>query len=376
MAIHCKRSGGLTRLLRRPAKTARGRGAAPSLPAPAATLDARRQIRDALGGSGRAGLRVSRPGDAAEREAGRSAEAVLRMPDPVGPDARRRDGAEAPVARSAHLGLPGSGRALSRSERAFFEPRFGRYLGGVRVHDDAASAARADQLHARAFTVGNDIGFARGEYAAGTHAGRQLMAHELAHVVQQGRSPAPTAQVFRQPKPRANWVLRRPPDIRQSGLTCWAAALASWLLIKGIVQTGFDSDFLIRHYRGTDCTDASDALIGDSNADVEAVFAEWRVLLDLDTTIRPNDFSPEMAKRLIERHGHFLLILHTNILHAMVVYGVEVNPDNPADFSLLVMDPLVGYRTVTPWNVEQDMSIGVGMERGAGPAPCRSRPRR
>ena len=38
MAIHCKRSGGLTRLLRRPAKTARGRGAAPSLPAPAANF--------------------------------------------------------------------------------------------------------------------------------------------------------------------------------------------------------------------------------------------------------------------------------------------------------------------------------------------------
>ena len=262
---------------------------------------------------------------------------------------------------------------MSDSERGFFEPRFGHDFGRVRVHHDAEASEQAENLNARAFTFGNHIAFARGEYAPGTDAGRRLMAHELAHVVQQGT--APSVQAFREPKKRTNWVLKQPPDIRQSGLTCWAAAMASWLLVKGIVQTGFGSEFLIKHYRGTECTDASDALVGNSNEDIEAVFAEWRILLDIDTTIAPADFTLAMAKRLIEDHGHFVLILHTDILHAMVVYGVDVNPDNPADFSLLVMDPLSGYRLVTPWGVEHQMSIGVGMEKSAGPAPCSRRRR-
>jgi hypothetical protein len=48
--------------------------------------------------------------------------------------------------------------------------------------------------------------------------------------------------------------------IRQSGLTCWAAAMASWLLVKDI-SNRIRLRFLIRHYRGTECTDASDALV-------------------------------------------------------------------------------------------------------------------
>lgn len=78
-----------------------------------------------------------------------------------------------------------SGGRLPEVERSFFEVRLGSDLGRVRLHHDEEAARRADVLSARAFTVGADIHLGRGEYAPETDAGRQLLAHELAHVVQQ-----------------------------------------------------------------------------------------------------------------------------------------------------------------------------------------------
>jgi hypothetical protein len=75
----------------------------------------------------------------------------------------------------------GTGRALARSERAFFEPRFRRDLSKVRVHDSPGGDRAARAIDARAFTIGENIAFAKGERKKG---GAALMAHELAHVVQ------------------------------------------------------------------------------------------------------------------------------------------------------------------------------------------------
>ena len=66
------------------------------------------------------------------------------------------------------------------------EPRFGRSFSSVRVHDGEDSAQIAASLQARAFTVGNDVFFGRGEFRPGNAAGRHLLAHELVHTVQQG----------------------------------------------------------------------------------------------------------------------------------------------------------------------------------------------
>jgi hypothetical protein len=56
----------------------------------------------------------------------------------------------------------------------------------VRVHSSAAAEQSAREVNALAYTVGRDIVFGPGQFAPGTHAGRRLLAHELAHVVQQG----------------------------------------------------------------------------------------------------------------------------------------------------------------------------------------------
>jgi len=65
------------------------------------------------------------------------------------------------------------------------ESAFGHDFSRVRVHTDARAAALSANLNARAFTVGSDIAFATGEYRPGNIVGEALIAHELAHVVQQ-----------------------------------------------------------------------------------------------------------------------------------------------------------------------------------------------
>ncbi|WP_260582168.1 DUF4157 domain-containing protein [Sphingopyxis sp. PET50] len=157
-------------------------------------------------------LIVGAANDPAEQAADRAADQVMRMGDGAAPVSVaaatggqiqrkcaaceeetpiRREasggaggGAASGAARSA-IGSLGSGAPLSASERSFFEPRFGRDLSEVRIHDGPAADSASQSIAARAFTLGSDIAFARGEYRPGTGEGRQLIAHELAHVMQQ-----------------------------------------------------------------------------------------------------------------------------------------------------------------------------------------------
>ena len=82
----------------------------------------------------------------------------------------------------------GISRKLPESTRSFFENRFGHDFSRVRIHTDAKAAESAQSINARAYTVGNDLVFNRGQYAPDTSAGRMLLGHELTHVVQQNKS--------------------------------------------------------------------------------------------------------------------------------------------------------------------------------------------
>jgi hypothetical protein len=86
--------------------------------------------------------------------------------------------------------LRSPGQPLDQLTRAFFESRFGHDFGGVRIHHDARAAASARAVNANAYTIGNHIAFAGGHYAPATGAGRSLLAHELAHTVQQSGGAA------------------------------------------------------------------------------------------------------------------------------------------------------------------------------------------
>jgi hypothetical protein len=85
-----------------------------------------------------------------------------------------------------HDVLRSPGEPLDDATRAFMEPRFGRDFGDVRVHTGATASKSARAIGAAAYTVDRNIVFAPGYYAPATVAGRRLIAHELAHTVQQG----------------------------------------------------------------------------------------------------------------------------------------------------------------------------------------------
>lgn len=154
-------------------------------------------------------LVVSRPTDPSEREARRVAERVMRTEGPAerisdpGDDERSVNGRDArtlpvPITRSAtaaavtavpestvEVGFEGGGEPLPRTTRSGFEARFGTDLSGVRVHTGPAASEAAGAISAEAFTLGTDIAFAGGNYDPTSREGRELLAHELVHVVQQ-----------------------------------------------------------------------------------------------------------------------------------------------------------------------------------------------
>jgi hypothetical protein len=84
----------------------------------------------------------------------------------------------------------GTGRPLDGATNAHMSQAFGADFGSVRVHTDAQAGALSRSLSAKAFTLGNDIFFNQDAYHPGNSGGRQLLAHELAHVVQQGGAAA------------------------------------------------------------------------------------------------------------------------------------------------------------------------------------------
>ena len=167
-------------------------------------------------------LAVGRVDDPLEREADGIADRIMRMPDPVAitpcgdatvqpkceackegksevcengrgcsqelaragaRDAVVFDATAAP--RNVQEVISTPGRALESSTRAFFEPRFGYDFSSVRVHTDSVAAESALSVGALAYTVGKDIVLGDNRYSQHAGSGGRLLAHELAHTIQQ-----------------------------------------------------------------------------------------------------------------------------------------------------------------------------------------------
>ena len=161
-------------------------------------------------------LAISDVGNPAETQADRIADQVMQPKADAWPGSATRSGSEprqdgrikrSPIAAAtaefpqSASGVPdgfigglGPGQPMDPVTRMFFEPRFGRDLGDVRLHTGAAAAQAASAVHAKAFTVGPDIAFAADYGGAHTDGGKRLLAHEIAHVVQQGNRWTPGTQ--------------------------------------------------------------------------------------------------------------------------------------------------------------------------------------
>jgi hypothetical protein len=96
-----------------------------------------------------------------------------------------------------HDVLRSPGKPLDGATRAYMEPRFGHSFADVRVHADGRAAESAAAVQANAYAVGRNVVFGAGKYAPASSDGRRLIAHELAHVVQQSAagSAAPMASL-------------------------------------------------------------------------------------------------------------------------------------------------------------------------------------
>ena len=158
-------------------------------------------------------LTVGQADDPYEREADRIADQVMRMPAPpsdgdglsitsvTAHQAQRQcaeceEEEEEGTLQRKERGAPSSGtappivdQALSFAgsaarcgDAAYFEPRFGYDFSGVRIHTGGDAVSATHVVRARAFTVGDQIAFAAGQYTPHSETGRRLLAHELAHV--------------------------------------------------------------------------------------------------------------------------------------------------------------------------------------------------
>ena len=156
-------------------------------------------------------LAISQPGNVYEQEADRIAERVMRMPAPViqrtcsacatGDSTCSKCETEKQelVQRKTEqvsdssgsipddfLQSLGPGQPLDSATRAFFEPRFGADLSGVRLHTGGEAVQLNRAINAQAFTQGRDIYLGEGKDDLESSAGKQLLAHELTHTIQQG----------------------------------------------------------------------------------------------------------------------------------------------------------------------------------------------
>jgi len=109
---------------------------------------------------------------------------------------RSSGGASAGLPSHVQAILNRQGTPLDDETREDMESRFDHDFSDVRIHTDGRAIESARRTNARAYTLSRDIVFAAGEYDPATRSGKRLLAHELAHVIQQERvgttSPAPT----------------------------------------------------------------------------------------------------------------------------------------------------------------------------------------
>jgi hypothetical protein len=154
------------------------------------------------------------------------------------------DSAPDTVPPIVHEVLRSPGRPLDAQTRAFMEPRFGHDFSRVRVHTDAQAAKSARAVNALAYTVGRDVVFGSVQHIPQSRAGLGLMAHELAHVVQQDQQE-PTLQALTMglqsgaDEHEAEWASHQ----LQSGLSISIRRASSNALLQRKMLNKVETDF-------------------------------------------------------------------------------------------------------------------------------------
>lgn len=205
-------------------------------------------------------LNVNKPGDKFEQEADSTAEKVMRMSSVGSMETKLSSDDEKKIRRketgsaedeehsetgnrdsgisatseteSAIRSKTTGGEPLPHDTRNFMEPRFGNDFSNVRIHNDSGSAQLNNQLNAKAFTYQNHIFFGQNQFQPQSSVGKQLLAHELTHVVQQGASKSLKQQSTLEPDnssetPQANPSQTGSPAIQRGILDVISAGAAA-----------------------------------------------------------------------------------------------------------------------------------------------------
>ncbi|MCU7930221.1 MAG: DUF4157 domain-containing protein [Candidatus Thiodiazotropha sp. (ex Codakia rugifera)] len=191
------------------------------------------------------------------------------------------------------------GEPLPEAVRLYFEPRFDANLGGVRVHTGKTADRATASVNARAFTLGNSIAFAPGQYEPNGYRGRKLLAHELTHVLQRQGNTIQRAEEEEPVPAPATPSLDLPANIRtlQAHLNLSGAgldvnglfgettsrALETWQLSKSIPPSGVvdpaTMDIMLAEMIGFGMHEFAIPLIADAEgldlSDVAAMRVAW-----------------------------------------------------------------------------------------------------
>jgi hypothetical protein len=311
-------------------------------------------------------LEIGAAHDPLEAEADRAADHVMRMPDPAprplghgdsaivrrkcacedsgepcsscaaekkealmrSPSGENTPGHAPPV---VHDVLRSPGQPLDASTRTFFEPRFGRDLGGVRVHNDNMAAQSAQSVDALAYTVGSHIVFGQDRWQPASASGRHLLAHELAHTVQNSSSGA----------------VLRPQRAASAGdsseLAADQAADASLTAAPGLA--------LRRQQAPRTCTATAPTADDPTHSPVHCSDgSDYRVAV----TLTPNPPSPDTKTKVNAGFGDNILYVTIDVCHG----GTEITiTPNSGDLSpavakavanIIAASPVLSGVTATP----------------------------
>lgn len=152
---------------------------------------------------------------------------------------RKGSGTAAPsaVPQAVHDVLGSAGRPLEADTRTWMEPRFGSDFSRIRVHDDGRAAESARSVGALAYAVGNHVVFDHNQYAPGTPAGRHLLAHELAHTLQDpSASSLHTSLAIGQPNDATEIAADRAADAVMRGERVSVAASGGGMVRRQIAE--------------------------------------------------------------------------------------------------------------------------------------------
>ncbi len=159
--------------------------------------------------------------------------------------AKAKDGVSGVTVDSTSIkrGL-GSGESLPGKLRKRFEPRFNRDFGGVRIHRDKNAAQAAESIRAKAFTMGRDIIFGENQYRPESRSGGFLLAHELTHVIQQGRAERRDGPEMERETTPAPTGIQRYPYSSPTGRTDPNALIPinDFITYVEAVERGYSSD--------------------------------------------------------------------------------------------------------------------------------------